>query len=185
MRHARTEPDYARFLFHDLRFDASGNPRNSFIYNQQAYRDAGVVVADINWGCGSSREHAVYALVANGVRVVIAPSFGDIHASNCMQHGVLPVRLERETCDRLRAQLEEHPGSRIAVDLEACSVTGPDGERYAFQIAPFDRMRMLQGLDSIDITLQHQGRIEAFESQHFDDYDWVFATNAAAQDRGE
>lgn len=173
LRRQRTEPGYERYLFHDLRFDDDGGEKPYFIYNQPSFRDGRIVVADINWGCGSSREAAVYALAANGIRAVIAPSFGDIHYNNCMKNGVLPVRLSREDCDGLRRRLHETPGAAIEIDLEAQTVTGPDGHGYHFEIDGFDKHRMLNGLDDIALTLQYDAEIGAFETAHATDYDWL------------
>ena len=113
LRKDRRDPEMASFLWHDLRKDPD------FIFNTAPYRNGKVVVADINWGCGSSREGAVYALNANGIRAVIAPSFGDIHYNNCLKWGVLPVRLSRDDCDVLRRQLHDDPGAEITFDLES------------------------------------------------------------------
>jgi 3-isopropylmalate/(R)-2-methylmalate dehydratase small subunit len=173
LRFQASHGDFARFLFHDLRFTDSDAERPDFIYNKPPYRDGGVIVADINWGCGSSRENAVYVLVANRIRMVIAPSFGDIHHANCMKNGVLPVRLARDDCDRLRLKLHEQPGAEIAADLEAQTVTGPDGTVYGFDIMPFDKHRMLNGLDDIDVTLQYEQQIGAFEDDRGADYGWL------------
>lgn len=173
LRHPFTNPDYHTYLFHDLRFDDSGAEKPDFIYNKAPYRDGKVLVADINWGCGSSRENAVLALVANGIRAVVAPSFGDIHYSNCMKHGVLPVRLSRADCDTLRIQLHELPGAEIALDLEAQTVTGPDSKIYSFEIGPFNKHKMLNGLDEITLTLSHDADISAFEERHQKSYDWL------------
>lgn len=173
LRRDPAEEGYDRFLFHDLRFNEDGSEKPDFIFNNPAYRGAGVLVADINWGCGSSRENAVYVLVANGIRCVIAPSFGDIHYNNCMKHGILPVRLAKDDCDRLRQQMHEAPGAEIALDLEAQMVTGPDGKNYAFEMDPFDKHRLLNGLDDIGFTLGHDADISAFEQKHNGDYSWL------------
>jgi 3-isopropylmalate/(R)-2-methylmalate dehydratase small subunit len=173
LRQADDAPGYDRYLFHDLRFDADGNERSDFVFNHAPFRDGRIIVADVNWGCGSSRENAVYALVANGIRCVIAPSFGDIHYNNCMKHGVLPVRLPRETCDALRAALHARPGATLRVDLQAQTVTAPDGGVHAFEIAPFDRHRMLNGLDDIALTLEHEAAIGTYERRHREEYDWL------------
>ncbi len=176
-RFLRISPDdddnYARVLFHDLRFDGAGGERADFIYNQGAFRGARIVVADINWGCGSSREAAVFALVANGFRAVVAPSFGDIHYNNCMKNGVLPVRLAREICDDLRGQMHSTPGAEITLDLEAQTVTTPDGATHGFEIDAFDKYRMLNGLDDIDVTLGYDADFEAFEERHMARHDWL------------
>lgn len=175
-RFLRNMPDdggYERFLFHDLRFDDDGNERPEFILNQPAFRDAGIIVADVNWGCGSSRENAVDALVANGIRCVIAPSFGDIHFNNCMKHGVLPVRLADEVCEALRARLHAHPGTTLTVNLPLQQVSGPDGVVHAFEVAPFDKHRMLNGLDDIAVTLEYAGDIARFEEAQGARHDWL------------
>ncbi len=173
LRHSPNEnPDYHRFLFHDLRFNTDGSEKPDFVMNKDHFRDAKIIVADLNWGCGSSREHAVYALVTNGIRAVIAPSFGDIHYNNCMKHGVLPVRLSREDCDKLRAHLHEAPGAEIAIDLEKQTVTALNGTIFSFDIAAFDKKRMLEGLDDIGLTLQHEDAISAFEADQ-PDYAWM------------
>jgi 3-isopropylmalate/(R)-2-methylmalate dehydratase small subunit len=173
LRHPADAPGYDRYLFHDLRFDANGDERSDFVFNRAPFRGGRILVADVNWGCGSSRENAVYALEANGIRCVIAPSFGDIHYSNCMKHGVLPVRLPREACDALRAALHARPGATVAVDLEAQTVAAPDGSVHPFPIDAFDKHRMLNGLDDIALTLEHEAAIDAYEQRHRADYDWM------------
>jgi 3-isopropylmalate/(R)-2-methylmalate dehydratase small subunit len=173
LRYTRNSPGFERYLFHDLRFDADGKEKPEFIYNREPYRRGGIVVADVNWGCGSSREQAVYVLVANGIRAVLAPSFGDIHYSNCTKQGVLPVRLERTDCDRLRRQLHETPGAEIAIDLKAQQVTGPDRRVYGFEIDPFLKYRLLNGLDDVDVTLEYESELAAFEARHAAAYDWL------------
>ena len=174
LRLSRDEPDYDKCLFHDLRFLPDGTEKPDFIYNREPYRQGCVIVADINWGCGSSREHAVWALVANGIRAVIAPSFGDIHYNNCMKQGVLPVRLPSEDCDYLRQHCHENPGAELAFDLPNQKVTGPNGQEFAFDIAPFDKHRMLNGLDDIGVTNDFKTEIDAFEDTHRNgDYAWL------------
>lgn len=172
LRKPRTDPDYPRFLFHDLRFNADGSEKPDFIYNRAPFSDGKILVADVNWGCGSSREHAVYALVANGIRAVIAPSFGDIHYNNCMKHGVLPVRLPRDACDTLRHHMHEAPGAEIAIDLEKQTVTALNGTTFAFEIDAFDKHRMLNGVDDIGMTMEFEADITAFESDR-PEYAWL------------
>lgn len=172
LRAPRTDPDYSRFLFHDLRYNEDGSEKPQFVLNQPDFRDGRIIVADVNWGCGSSRENAVYALVANGIRAVIAPSFGDIHYNNCMKHGVLPVRLSREDCDTLRAHMHEAPGAEIEIDLESQTVTALNGTTFKFEIAAFDKHRMLNGVDDIGMTMQYDDKITAFESAR-PDYAWL------------
>ena len=173
LRRAKNDPTYARFLLHDLRFQADGC-KTDFIFNQSPYNGAQILVCDINWGCGSSREAAVNALIANHIRVVIAPSFGDIHYSNCIKNGLLPVRLSAANCSRIRIQLHELPGSSITIDLEEQFVLGPDRERYTFDIDPLDRTRLLKGLDDISMTLEHQTEIEVFERDYRRKNRWIF-----------
>ncbi len=173
LRRPRSDPDYAKFLFHDLRFDEDGSERG-FVLDRPPYREARIIVADVNWGCGSSRENAVYVLVANGIRAVIAPSIGDIHYNNCLKNGVLPIVLDKEICDKLRGQLHDRPGAEIAIDLEAQTVTGPDGATYRFEIEPFDKHRMLKGLDDISLTLEYAAEIDAFEERRRREADWLY-----------
>ena len=168
LRRDRTDPEMLKFLWHDLR----ENP--DFIFNKAPYNKGKVVVADINWGCGSSREGAVYALNANGIRAVVAPSFGDIHYNNCLKWGVLPVLLSRDDCDTLRQQLHDEPGMEIAFDLDTQSVTGPDGTIYSFEIDPFDKYRMLNGLDDYGVTREYDAQFDAFEATHKAEYDWLY-----------
>jgi len=171
----RTDPDYATFLFHDLRRDRDGKERPDFILNREPYRGGQIIVADENWGCGSSREGAVWTLVANGIRAVIAPSFGDIHHNNAMKNGMLPIRLSKADCATLRAQLNAEPGAKITIDLAAQTVTGPDGAGYSFDIDPFQKYRMLNGLDDIDVTMEYDKEFEAFESRYRKEATWLFA----------
>ena len=168
LRRDRTDPEMLKFLWHDLR----ENP--DFIFNKAPYNKGKVVVADINWGCGSSREGAVYALNANGIRAVVAPSFGDIHYNNCLKWGVLPVLLSRDDCDTLRQQLHDEPGMEIAFDLDTQSVTGPDGTIYSFEIDPLDKYRMLNGLDDYGVTREYDAQFDAFEATHKAEYDWLY-----------
>ncbi len=175
-RFLKREPEdegYANYLFHDLRFNADGSEKPDFILNIAPFDDGKIVVADINWGCGSSREAAVSVLVANGIRAVIAPSIGDIHYNNCIKNGVLPVRLSRADCDHIRARLHENPGAEIELDLERQKVGGPDGKTYDFEIAEFDKHCLLNGLDDIDLTLQYEAQISAFEEERQRDYGWL------------
>lgn len=165
LRRADDDPDFATFLFHDLRFDDDGSHKD-FVLNDPAYRDGEIFVADVNWGCGSSRENAVTALTANGVRAVIAPSFGDIHYNNCIKNGVLPVRLSVDECTALRAQLRASPGAEIAIDLSTQTLTGPDQSGYSFDIDSFDKHRLLNGLDDIGLTLEFDDEITAFVTQY-------------------
>jgi 3-isopropylmalate/(R)-2-methylmalate dehydratase small subunit len=166
-------PGYERLAFHDIRFDADGKENPDFVLNQPPYRDAKILVAGANFGCGSSREAAVYVLFDYGIRSVIAPSFGDIHYGNQLQNGMLPVMLSDETCQKLRRQLHAEPGAQISVDLEAQKVTGPDSATYRFEIEPNHKERLLKGLDDIGLVLQNIKEIEAFEQRHRSEMPWL------------
>ncbi len=173
LRKSRRHPDYATYLFHDLRFDGDENEKPEFILNQGHYRKAQIIVADVNFGCGSSREGAVFALAAYGFRSVIAASFGDIHYNNCFKNGVLPIRLDEKTLAGLRAQLFDQPSASIEIDLEAQTVTGPDGAQHAFDIDPFRKRCLLEGVDDIGLTLQHEDTMAAYLERHIEDMPWA------------
>lgn len=158
--------DFGAYLFRDLRFAKDGSENPDFILNRPAYRPARIVVAQHNFGCGSSREHAVWALYDYGVRAVIAPSFGDIFFSNSLKNGLLPIVLPDQTVAALLQATQSKPGAHIVVDLEAQTVTAPDGSVHAFQVDPFSRHCLLEGMDEIDYTLTLAGRIADFERQY-------------------
>ena len=172
LRRGKDDPEYPRFLFHDLRFNEDGSEKD-FVYNKAPYREGRIVVADVNWGCGSSRENAVTALDANDIRSVIAPSIADIHYNNCIKNGVLPIRLPEASCTKLRKQLREHPGAEVAIDLETQSVTGPDQCTYSFEIDSFDKQRLLNGLDDVILTLEFNDKIDAFKAEYQRRHSWA------------
>ncbi len=169
----RRSDGWGHLLFHDLRFDDAGAPKAGFVLNRDDYRAARIVVADRNFGCGSSREHAVWALYDYGIRAVLAPSFGDIFFNNCLQNGLLPIVLSAERAAALRAMLERSPGSRLVVDLEAQTVTAPDGMLDGFEIDPFRKQCLLAGMDEISLTLSHRETIEAFEKAYETAIRWL------------
>lgn len=154
---------FGEFLFRDLRFlkDGSENPR--FVLNQDAYRGARVIVAGSNFACGSSREHAVWALYDYGFRAAIAPSFGDIFFSNALKNGFLPIVLPAEVVAGLIRQAQDRPGATLGIDLEAQTVSAPDGGIHRFAVDPFAKHCLLNGLDEIDYTLSQIDHIAAFE----------------------
>ena len=172
LRRGKDDPEYPKFLFHDLRFEEDGSEKD-FVYNKEPFRNGRIFVADVNWGCGSSRENAVTAMAANGVRSVIAPSIADIHYNNCIKNGVLPVRLSDEICKKLRQQLGDNPGAELAVDLDAQSVTGPDQTTYNFEINAFDKHRLLNGLDDVGLTMEFDDKIEAFKQVYRSKHSWA------------
>jgi 3-isopropylmalate dehydratase/3-isopropylmalate/(R)-2-methylmalate dehydratase small subunit len=151
-------------LFYDLRFNAEGKPRPDFVLNDPRYAGAGVLIAGDNFGCGSSREHAPWALLDFGLRCVIAPSFADIFYNNCFQNGLLPVALPAE---QVRALMDEAKGGNhvFSVDLTAQIVTTPSGKQFRFEIDPARKEKLLNGLDAIGETLQHAGEIDTFEQR--------------------
>jgi len=172
LRRPGNDPEYPTFLFHDLRFNEDGSEKD-FVYNKPEFREGRIFIADVNWGCGSSRENAVTVLRANKVRSVIAPSFGDIHYSNCIKNGVLPLRLSSEECETLRRQLHESPGAEVAIDLDGQSLTGPDQTTYKFEIDAFDKHRLLNGLDEIGLTMKYEADITDFKSRYEAKHPWA------------
>ena len=152
-------------LFDELRYNADGSEKPDFVLNQPAYRKAEILVAGENFGCGSSREHAPWALLDFGIRAVIAPSFADIFANNCVSNGILTVQLGEPEVAELMRRAQETPGYQCTVDLVEKKVT--DGRFSApFQIDDFRRRCLMEGLDSIQLTLQHEAQIAAYESRH-------------------
>ena len=160
-------------MFHDLRHDAHGAPRAEFVLNRAEYEGARIIVADRNFGCGSSRENAVTVMIDNGFRAFVAPSFGDIFFSNCLQNGVLPIRLPAERVDALRAALRDAPGATMTVDLERQTVTGPDGREDRFDIDPFRKDCLLRGVDEISLTLGYEAEIAGFEQRRRRETPWL------------
>jgi len=164
---------YGQFLFHDLRLDAEGRERPDFVLNQPTHRAAAILIADANFGCGSSREGAVWALYGFGIRCVIASSFGDIFYENCFKNGLLPVVLPEADLQRLRASVAAQPLAPLLVDLEQQTVSAADGQVFRFQVDAFKRNSLLLGLDDIGVTLQHAADIDAFEQQRHQQTPWL------------
>jgi 3-isopropylmalate dehydratase small subunit len=159
-------------LLYDLRFDGEGRPRADFPLNDPHYAGAGVLIGGDNFGCGSSREHAAWALLDFGIRCVIAPSFADIFQANCLQNGLLPVVLPHEAVRSLMA--EAKGGNHVfTVDLETQTVTSPSGARHAFEIEPGRKQKLLEGLDSIGETLAHGEAIDRFEHRQALQQPWL------------
>ena len=157
---------YEEFLFFDWRFHEDGSVDSSFELNQPEVKGASVLVARRNFGCGSSREHAVWALENYGFRVVIAPSFADIFYNNCFKNGVLPIALDEATVEQLFTRFREHPGYMLSVDLEKRLITDEHGLSLAFDVDDFRRHCLLNGLDDIALTLQQEDKITAYEVAH-------------------
>jgi 3-isopropylmalate/(R)-2-methylmalate dehydratase small subunit len=173
LRKPQGSPGYERYLFHDVRFNADGSDKPDFVLNQLPTRAAQILVAAENFGCGSSREAAVWALLAYGIRVVIAPSLGDIFHQNCFKNGVLPVILPAATAADLRQDLHERPGATLTVDLHAQTVTGPDDATHRFEIDAFSKEKLLKGQDDIALTLGYEGHLRDFETRHRAEMPWL------------
>lgn len=191
--------EYAEYLFYDLRMDAEQRLRTDFILNQDAYKHTNILVCDENFGCGSSREAAVYALVDFGIRALIAPSYGDIFYNNCLKNGVLPIVLPQDILQTLRhdlayasqtskqsssvsrlktsnASLGNVNSLQIKIDLEQCSVQCAHfAQALHFDIDPFWRECLMKGVDEIELTLGYQEHIHAFEQKHRQDQPWLHA----------
>jgi 3-isopropylmalate/(R)-2-methylmalate dehydratase small subunit len=170
-------------LFDDWRYLDPGEPGDDhsqrrlnpdFVLNQPRYQGAEILLARKNFGCGSSREHAVWALEDYGFRCVISPSFADIFFNNCFKNGLLPIVLEDDTVDRLFQQVERQPGYRLIIDLPAQTVTTPDGEAFGFEIDEFRKHCLLNGLDDIGLTLQHAQEIRAYEERRRREAPWLY-----------
>ena len=154
----------AKGLFYELRYDEAGRPTGGFVLDQPAYKDAKILIAGDNFGCGSSREHAPWALLDFGIRCIIAPSFADIFYNNCFKNGILPIALARAEVDGLIDQARRGANAVITVDLEAQTITAADGGTLRFDIDPFRKRCLLEGLDDIAQTLQQGERIDALEA---------------------
>ena len=174
LRRPRDE-GFGDLLFIDQRFDDDGKPRPDFVLNQEPYKEARIIVGDRNFGGGSSREGAPWALLDYGFRCIIASSFGDIFYNNSLKNGLLPVRLPEDAVKAIRAQLHDNPGTSITVGLEAQTVTAPDGTTHGFDIEPFRKQSLLKGLDDIGMTLEHEDKIDAFEAGFREKRAWLFA----------
>lgn len=158
--------EFGRFVFHDLRFRPDGSPDPDFILNQSWCQGAGVLISGQNFGCGSSREHAAWALMDYGFRAIICPSFADIFRSNSQKNGLLLISLSPPEIDRLRGAVQADPGLKLHIDLAAQTVTGPDDFSASFEIDPFNKEKLLNGYDDISLTLQKEALITAYEKNH-------------------
>ena len=154
---------FGQFLFFDWRYLDDGSPNSDFLLNRPEYQGASILLARRNFGCGSSREHAPWALEDYGFRVVLAPSFADIFYNNCFKNGMLPIRLDEGAIDDLFTRAKQHPGYQLTIDLEACTIRDPYGLTLPFDLDEFRRHSLLNGLDDIGLTLQHEVAITAYE----------------------
>jgi 3-isopropylmalate/(R)-2-methylmalate dehydratase small subunit len=176
--------DEWRYLDHgEPGMDCSGRPLNSdFVLNQERYRGARILVTRENFGCGSSREHAPWALLDFGFRAVIAPSFADIFKNNCFKNGILPIELPTAKIDQLFAETETQEGYCLKIDLERQCVTTPSGEEMAFDVDPFKKHCLLNGYDDISLSLQHEDEIRRFEKRHRQNSPWLFGQATDGRD---
>jgi len=162
-------------LFYEMRYKDDGSENPDFVLNKPAYRDAKILVAGTKFGCGSSREHAPWALLDFGIRCIVAPSFADIFYNNCFKNGILPIVLPQKDVDKLMDDAERGANAVITVDLEGQVITGPDGGEIRFEVEPFRRHCLLNGLDDIGLTLEKEGRIAAFEAEQARRCPWLAA----------
>lgn len=169
---------YRNFLFYNERFTSDGREVPDFVLNREPYRRAQILVSGPNFGCGSTREGAVYSLLDFGIRVVIAPSFGDTFMANCLQNGLLPVALPSAVVEELAVHLSENPGAVVAIDLESQTVTTPGAITYSFEIDPSRKRRLLEGQDDISMTLQYVERIAQFENDYRMRLPWLRSYSA-------
>ncbi|OAN56878.1 3-isopropylmalate dehydratase small subunit [Magnetospirillum moscoviense] len=160
-------------LFDEMRYTPEGGEVADFVLNKPAYRGAKVLIAGANFGCGSSREHAPWAIADFGIRCVIATSFADIFFNNCFKNGILPIKLAQAQVDALMKQAENGANATFTVDLEAQEITAPDGSKTAFEVDSFRRHCLLNGLDDIGLTLQKNAKIEAFEAARKQSQPWL------------
>lgn len=160
-------------LFDEMRYEADGSEKPDFVLNQAAYRKAQILVAGANFGCGSSREHAPWALLDFGIRCIIAPSFADIFHNNCFKNGILPIPLPQETVDKLMEDARKGANAQLTIDLEKQEIVRPDGETIKFQIDGFRRHCLLNGLDDIGLTMQKGGDISGYETRQAAAQPWL------------
>ncbi len=160
-------------LFDEMRFNADGTEVTDFILNQPAYRETQIIVAGDNFGCGSSREHAPWALLDFGIRCVISTSFADIVYNNCFKNGILPIVMPQEVVDVLMEDARKGANARMTVDLENLTVTTSDGQSFGFELDPFRRHCLLNGLDDIGLTMEKSSAIDTFETQMAQSRPWV------------
>jgi 3-isopropylmalate/(R)-2-methylmalate dehydratase small subunit len=163
-----------KHLFEEMRYEPGGAEKPDFVLNKPAYRKAQILVTGANFGCGSSREHAPWALLDFGIRCVIAPSFADIFFNNCFKNGILPITLPQEEIDKLMDDAERGANAILTVDLERQEITGPDGGCIRFEMDPFRKHCLLNGLDDIGLTQQKAPAIASFESKNRTSQPWLW-----------
>lgn len=160
-------------LFAEMRFNEDGTENPDFVLNKPAYRNSQILVAGDNFGCGSSREHAPWALVDFGIRCVISTSFADIFYNNCFKNGILPIKVSQEDLDKLMDDASRGANATLTVDLESMTISGPDGGSIAFELDEFKRHCMLNGLDDIGLTMEKADNISVFEAKNAQNHPWA------------
>ncbi len=160
-------------LFAEMRYEQEGGEKEEFVLNQPAYRNAEILVAGDNFGCGSSREHAPWALLDFGIRCVISTSFADIFYNNCFKNGILPIRVSPEELEKLMDDADRGSNATLTVDLEAQEIKGPDGGTISFELDPFRKHCLLNGLDDIGLTLEKKDKVDGFEAQQKLSQPWL------------
>jgi len=172
-RHRRPGHDYSEAFLYDLRFDEAGRPRADFVLNLPAYRDAKILVTDADFGCGSSREGAAFAVMDFGLQALVGPSFGEIFQVNCIQNGILAIVLAEPIIRDLWRQLRERPGVALTIDLPNQVLIAPDKTAHSFDISPLRKDRLVRGIDDIDVTLEYRDAIESFEAKRRAAIPWL------------
>jgi 3-isopropylmalate/(R)-2-methylmalate dehydratase small subunit len=157
---------FGQFVFYDWRYSPDGKPDPTFVLNEPRYEGASILVTDKNFGCGSSREHAPWALGEYGFRVIIAPSFADIFANNCFKNGMLPITLDAEQVREIMTRAQQQEGYELTVDLERQTIEDSSGLSVLFVVGEFQRCCLLEGLDDIGLTLRHEDAIKKYEASH-------------------
>ena len=165
-----------KHLFDEMRYDRAGNEIEDFVLNKSAYRNAQILVAGDNFGCGSSREHAPWALLDFGIRCVISTSFADIFYNNCFKNGILPVKVSKENLDTLMDNAERGANATLTVNLVSQTISGPDGDEISFEIDTFKKHCLINGLDDIGLSMEKKDQIESYEDKIKTSQPWLFAT---------
>ena len=155
---------FGQFLFYEWRFDHQEQPISEFELNQERYQRSNILVARANFGCGSSREHAPWALLDYGFQAIIAPSFADIFYNNCFKNGILPIKLTEEEVEQIFQSVKEKEGYQLTIDLAEQTIKGEDGLEFSFEVDPYRKHLLYNGLDDIGISLEHEEKIHAYES---------------------
>jgi 3-isopropylmalate/(R)-2-methylmalate dehydratase small subunit len=170
-----------KHLFAEMRYDDDGNEVADFVLNQPAYRNAQILVAGDNFGCGSSREHAPWAILDFGIKCVISTSFADIFYNNCFKNGILPIKVSKEELAELMDDARRGANATLTVDLESQTITGPDGGEIKFELDPFKKKCLLEGLDDVGLTMQNGEKIDSFEKEKETSQAWLNSAMTAAE----